>query len=194
MRKVSGLLLIATVMFAGSAFAQSVGVQVGGEGVIGKDSVKAGSPFSLDIFMSNDTVQTGFTLGFKLSGKNGLKKVTPAWSTSMEDSAFNAASNISAYNGFQDASVWDFGKLMKSVRSWDGALPDSILVGGIAMNSRWEPCDMTHYISFNFKSADAGTLCIDSAFIPPSGAWLYSNGSGSTEPEWGGLYCVTVVK
>jgi len=33
------------------------------------------------------------------------------------------------------------------------------------------------------------TICIDSAYYPPSGLWLWAGPAGSDEPLWGGPYC-----
>ena len=41
-------------------------------------------------------------------------------------------------------------------------------------------------------SADSDTLCIDSAFYPPGGEWLWATTSGNFYPDWGGPYCFHV--
>jgi|GEM_PF-4935418 len=41
-------------------------------------------------------------------------------------------------------------------------------------------------------SADGDTLCIDSAFYPPGGEWLWSTTGGLVNPDWGGPYCFHV--
>lgn len=43
-------------------------------------------------------------------------------------------------------------------------------------------------------SEDIGkTLCIDSAFYPPSGTWLWTSDAGSVVPEWDGPFCYEIV-
>ncbi|HSH00405.1 MAG TPA: hypothetical protein VLB27_10165, partial [candidate division Zixibacteria bacterium] len=103
-------------------------------------------------------------------------------------------SSILAFNGFEDKSIWDMGGLRTPVRSWDGSLPDTVLIGGVAMNKGLEPCKMTHFVSFALQADAAGTLCIDSAFVEPGGDWLFASTEGSIRPGWNGPYCVTVVK
>ncbi|HSH00416.1 MAG TPA: hypothetical protein VLB27_10220, partial [candidate division Zixibacteria bacterium] len=81
-------LAAALCLTAGAVQAQSVQVGVSGDAVIGKDSVKVGEPFTLDISISTPNAYKGFTLGFSLYGKSELKTVQHRWTTSPEDSAF----------------------------------------------------------------------------------------------------------
>lgn len=186
---------IIAISFSSSANAQEAVAKISGEGVVSADSVKAGAPFSLDIWLSNGAPQKGFTLGFAISGKDGLKTVKHAWSSNPGDSAFNPTTNILAFNGFEDASIWDMGKLMKKVTSWDGTLPDTALLGGICMNKSWEKTEaLTHYVSFALQANEPGTICVDSAYVAPGGAWLFAGPDASFAPKWDGPYCFTVVK
>ncbi len=197
-RKVAVLIVSAFVfglvsmMSPTSAYAQSAAFKVSGDGVIGEDSVQVGKDFSLDLYLTNGGKLLGFTLGFQLTGKNGLKTVThirPKDKDGKESK--DLESNITAYNGFESTTYWDMGQLQKPVYSWDGKLPDSVLLGGVAMNKGWPKTEKpTHYISIAMRANQAGSVCIDSAFIPPSGAWLFAP---KTRPEWGGEYCVTAV-
>ncbi len=192
-RRISKL-AFATLVIAGFAFggapsvqAQSAEFRVSGDGVIGQDSVQVGKDFSLDLYLTNADLVLGFTIGFEINGKNGLKSVThlrPKGSEELE-------ANISAYNGFDSTFYWDMGKLQKPVYSWDGKLPDSVLFGGVSMNKGWPKTEKpTHYISIAMRANQAGSICLDSAFIPPSGAWLFAPKTG---PAWDGEYCVTAV-
>ena len=187
-------IIAALCLITGSVSAQQVMVGVSGDGVIGKDSVKVGAPFMFDISLENKGSYKGFTLGFKLYGKDGLKKIGHQWTLSPDDSAFQASSDILAFNGFEDRSIWDMTGLQTPVFSWDGALPDTALIGGVAMNKGFEPCKLTHFVSFALEGVEAGTLCIDSAFVEPGGDWLYASTEGSARPSWNGPYCVTIVK
>ncbi|MFQ5608103.1 MAG: hypothetical protein ACE5GA_09160 [Candidatus Zixiibacteriota bacterium] len=187
------MLLAFVVTIAGSAAAQGVKMKVGGEGVIGKDSVRAGESFSFDLYMSNDGFYSGFTLGFKLYGEGGIKTVKHAWTSSPKDSAFDPSSNIHPFNGFEDKSVWDMGGFMRRVQDWDGKLPDYALIGGVAMNKGWNKCDFTHFVSFEMSANGKGKVCMDSAFVSPGGDWLYASKDGAITPGWAGPYCVTVV-
>jgi hypothetical protein len=174
------------------AVSQSVAFQISGDGVIGEDSVEVGKDFSLDLYLTNSSKLLGFTLGFQMTGKNGLKSVTHLWpQDTTGKKSKDLESNITAYNGFESTTYWDMGQLQKPVYSWDGKLPDSLLLGGVAMNKGWPKTSKpTHYVSIALKANQAGSVCIDSAFIPPSGAWLFAP---KTRPDWGGEYCVTAV-
>ncbi len=170
-----------------SSYAQQAVFKISGDAVVGDDSVLVGEEFSLDLYLSNVEKQTGFTLGFILSGKKGFKGVRHV----QPDSVLKAGANVTGQNGFENKSIWDMTGLMKPVFSWDGKLPDSILVGGIAMNKGWEKTDLERYVSIALEAKSTGQFCIDSAFIPPGGSWMYAD---QTEPVWEGPYCFTVVK
>ena len=197
-RKILALAVICMVVGGPSMSARAQGsdsvfsavrLEVSGEGAIGKDKIKAGAPFSVDLYASNGGEQSGFTLGFQFTGKDGLKSVVHIFDKDA-DSAVYHLSSINAYNGFEDRSIWDLGGIQKRVDSWDGTLPDSALVGGISMNNVWGVTAEKKYFSFEMIAISAGTLCIDSAYIPPGGAWMYAPGPN---PAWGGPYCFKVV-
>lgn len=188
-RMVVGALTVVSVALSGasSVHSQVAAFEVSGDGAIGKDSVQVGKDFSLDLYLSNGGPVSGFTLGFQITGKNGLKSITHLWPKDVKD----PASNISAYNGFDSTTYWDFGKLQKPVYSWDGKLPDSVLIGGVSMNKGWPKTkEPTHYLSIAMRANQPGSICIDSVYIPPSGAWLFSP---EPSPSWAGEYCVTAV-
>ncbi|MFQ5606451.1 MAG: hypothetical protein ACE5GA_00785 [Candidatus Zixiibacteriota bacterium] len=168
-------------------YAQQALFKVSGEGAIGEDSILVGKEFSLDLYLSNVSMQAGFTLGFILSAKKGLKGVQHI----QPDSVTTAGMNVVGHNGFDDKSVWDLTGLKAPVYSWDGKLPDSILIGGIALNAGWDKTDLKRYVSIALKASSAGQLCVDSAFIPPGGSWMYAD---QTEPVWEGPYCFAAVK
>lgn len=169
-----------------SSNAQQAIFKISGDAVVGEDSIVVGEEFSLDLYLSNVEKQSGFTLGFVLSGKKGFKGVRHV----QPDSVLTAGENVRAHNGFEDKSIWDMTGIMKPVFSWDGKLPDSILIGGIAMNKGWEKTDLERYVSITMEALSTGQFCIDSSFIPPGGSWMYAD---QTEPVWEGPYCFTVV-
>ncbi|MCH9031695.1 MAG: hypothetical protein IIB00_05490 [candidate division Zixibacteria bacterium] len=197
-RKILALAVICMAVgsFAISARAQAtdslvsaVRVEVSGEGAIGKDKIESGVPFNMDVYASNGSKRSGFTLGFQFTGKDGLKSVVHIFDKDADSASYHLSS-ISAYNGFEDRSIWDLGGLQRRVDSWDGNLPDSALVGGICMNNVWGVTTEKKYFSFEMIAVGAGTLCIDSAYIPPGGAWMFAPGSN---PSWEGPYCFEVV-
>jgi len=54
--------------------------------------------------------------------------------------------------------------------------------------------DIGYLITTEFPHAAAGdAVCLDSAFIPPAGHWLWGYGDGNeVAPEWDGPHCFTV--
>lgn len=177
---------LSSLAFCGTVSAQEAKFTVGGEGAVGKDSVVVGAPFELQLNLSNTVKQNGYTLGFVFNGKSGLKNITHL----TPDSAESTSDNVVFLNGFEGKGIWDMGGPQKRAQSWDGELPDSLLIGGVGMNKGWPKSDLTHYVSILMKANGVGQLCIDSVYIDPGGDWLYVPGP---VPVWAGEYCVTVV-
>lgn len=104
------------------------------------------------------------------------------------------------------ADVWTFGGPLSSV-DFDSLLPEQYLTGGATspgggfMQAALTPI-LTFDVSFGF---DEGVFCIDSAFFPPAGDWLFSYPTGVLKPGFFGgggdlavggerpaAFCVTV--
>ncbi|MDH3891719.1 MAG: hypothetical protein OEV49_11600 [candidate division Zixibacteria bacterium] len=84
---------------------------------------------------------------------------------------------------------------------WDGAGCDSVRFGGSVMVGTGLPPGFfgpVYYITVDFddNSAFIGeTFCLDSAYCPPSGNWMWSYGSavGAFPPDWDGPHCFDLV-
>ncbi len=92
--------------------------------------------------------------------------------------------------------VWDMTDLLVPETDMDGISPDTIFPGGLAMNNGLQPGPLEHMMSLYFTPTSAassgavGTICIDSSFVPPSGAFLFSDAGGKTFPiDIEGPYC-----
>ena len=187
----TGIFLVALV--SGSAMAASVSLELSGPGVVNESTIKAGKMVSVDMYIENDVVRTGFTLGLSLVSKD-IKSVIHVTDTS---GGLNENGDIKGYNGFDDKSIWDLFGVKPVERDWDGVLPDLIGFGGVSVRGKYEPTELKKVISIDLIVPESGTLVIDSAFFPPGGKWLFASPQKIAEPEtpqWGGPYKITVVK
>jgi hypothetical protein len=80
-----------------------------------------------------------------------------------------------------------------------GSGADTLGLGGSVMMGTGLPPgfdEFSRWIQVETHVEDIGkTICIDSAFYPPSGAWYWNwSGRGSTVPEWSGPHCYTIVE
>jgi len=192
-RNILTVALILLVFAAASATATSVKMALSGKGAVNETAIKAGEPVSVDIILENDTVFTGFTMGFKLTSPS-LKEIIHV---SDSGGGLNEAGDIKGHNGWQDQSVWDLNGVFVRETDWDGRLPDTIGFGGLSVKQKYSAHKPEKKLSFDIMVPGTGVLVIDSAFFPPGGKWLYSAPARlgpSLAPEWGGPYKFEVVK
>ncbi len=177
---------------AGSVWAGSVGIKISGPGAVNDSTIKAGEKVSVDIYVANDTVFTGFSLGFKLVSPT-IKEIIHVADSG---NGLNDRGDVKGHNGWEDKSVWDFGGVFAVETDWDGKLPDLLGFGGLCIKQKYEPHEMKKVLSFDMIVPEAGPITIDSAFFPPGGAWLFSAPppGGAEQPDWLGPYNFTVVK
>ena len=185
--------LLLSLVATGAAAAGSVDMRISGPGAVNDSTIKVGEKVSVDIYCSNDTLRTGFTLGFKLVS-NDIKNVVHV---ADKGNGLNDNGDVKGYNGWHDKSVWDFAGVMTVERSWDGKLPDTLGIGGLSIKKGYSAEKVTKKISFDIMVPEAGTLVIDSAYFPPGGKWLFSSPprvAPAESPMWGGPYKFKVVK
>lgn len=176
------------MLLAISAMATSVSIEVSGPGVVNDSTIKAGEKVSFDVYIENDQEFTCFTLGFKI-GSNDIAAVTH-----IADSGkgHNPHGDVKAFNGFEDASIWDLGGMHVVESNWDGKLPELIGFGGLAAFKKYTPHDRAKTMSWDMSVGSPGTIVVDSSFFPPGGLWVF--GQPKHIPEWGGPYIFQVVE
>ncbi len=181
------------VMAFGSIQATSIELKLSGPGAVGDATIKAGKPVSVDIIIENDTIFTGFTMGFKIFSPD-LKKIVHVADSG---NGLNERGDVKGYNGWHDDSVWDLKGIFVRETDWDGNLPDTLGFGGLSVKKRYTAHKAEKKLSFEIMVPEPGTLVIDSSFYPPGGKWLYSAPAriGSTiSPDWNGPYQFKVIK
>lgn len=185
---ISALLVLALVAMS---TASEITMKLSGPGAIDSTTIKAGKPVSVDIYIRNDSLYTGFSIGFSIKSKD-IKKVIHIADTA---GGVNENGDIKGYNGWQDRSIWNFG-LYAVEKDWDGELPELLGFGGLCVQREYGPHENQKCLSFEVIFPEPGTVVIDSAFYPPGGRWLFAgpNASAAHEPDWGGPYKFKVVK
>lgn len=186
------VLAVASLLGAG-ALAASISVELSGEGAVDPNTIRAGEPVTLDIYIENDEPRAGMTMGFRLHSTNIMEIVH----VKAPGEGLNDSGDVKGYNGFGDASVWDLFGMFVVERSWDGKLPDTIGFGGVCNEQTYDPHEREKKLSFEIIVPEPGTLVMDSSYYPPSGIWMFSsrpNTIPSEHPEWEGPYKFQVVK
>ncbi|MBU8932996.1 MAG: dockerin type I repeat-containing protein [candidate division Zixibacteria bacterium] len=134
--------------------------------------------FIINMFNSTGDVVAGMSNGFEVYSKAGA-----SWTPITYDSAGGLDNyfNLGVFTG-------GFGI--------DGSGADTCYIGGVAMTGGVPNGydDVVLTVSTQVSCAhDGDTLCIDSAFFPPSGTWLWNLVSiGSHYPQWDGPHCFEI--
>jgi hypothetical protein len=136
---------------------------------------------SLDIYIENDVVLGGMSLGFKIwcpvkltyaqlpesygpEPGNGWLVINPGSRLDPPDHAF------------------DMTGLLISEQNVDGLLHDTVLFGGVALMRGLQPGPLEKMFSIYFTAQPtmwcAGYLCIDTAFVPPAGDFIFTDADG----------------
>nr|MBN2277291.1 thrombospondin type 3 repeat-containing protein [candidate division Zixibacteria bacterium] len=168
--------------------------RAGAEPQIAVDTLQAGIPFTVDIYISdnvNDIV--GYSLPFHFFSPDGSIDYAEHWNvggfsavTIGGDGVSYNDSSILMPNGYD--TVWNMVNRWHGFR-WDGVLPDTINHAAASSNGWPAGTDETLIIKFAFKIDQGGTFCIDSIRHPNSVYdWLFD------EPaSFGGPYCWQVI-
>lgn len=193
----NALKVVCTALFfltfgVSSALASSVSMGISGPGAVNDSTIKVGEKVSVDIFIANDTIFKGFSIGFTVKSPT-IKSVVHVVDSGK---GLNDGGDIKGYNGWNDKSIWDFGGVFAVERDWDGELPELLGFGGLCVKKKYESHDLAKVLSFEMIVPEAGEIIIDSSFFPPGGTWMFSSPppGRAEEPDWMGPYTFKVVK
>ncbi len=190
--KILVLSLFGVLFFNSFGYTGQVQVKISGKGAVNDSTIKAGEPVSMDIYIENDSLFTGFSLGFALTSPD-IKKVIHV---SDKGNGLNKNGDVKGYNGWQDKSIWNYGGVFVVERDWDGKLPELLGFGGLCIQREYKPHKLQKCLSFDLIIPTPGTITVDSSFYPPGGTWLFAAPKpGATQtPQWGGPYTYKVIK
>ena len=162
--KLLGVSVLLVAALAAMSAAGEGTMKLSGPGTVDATTIKAGEPVSIDIYIRNDSLYTGFSMGFSMTSKD-MKNIIH-----VADSAggINETGDIKGYNGWEDKSIWNFG-LFAVEKDWDGELPELLGFGGLCVQREYQPHESHKCLSIDMIFPEPGTIVIDSAFYPPGG-------------------------
>ncbi len=153
-------------------------------GTYGQQKIKAGPECWFDLRMINNTswIIGGFTNGIEISSPDGA-----TWTTAWADTIPGLT------------SIFDAGAFLNYF-GVDGSGADTLGYGGVAIfGPGLAPGADMEPFSGHFGPIDSTdgfkTVCVDSAYYPPAGVWLWGTGGGINEqvyPDWNGPQCYEV--
>jgi hypothetical protein len=183
MKRVPLLLALILTLSFGNAFA---GMSLDNEDfTYNVDTIGVGMPVSFDLRFTEleGAPLPGGTNGFQVYSPDGAQW-TPI-----------------AYTAVVDMSV--YWTLVFSINPFSitGEGADTVGFGGSKMTGLGVPAnfdEVTYNISTSVtdEAYDGLTLCLDTAFYPPSGLWKWAYGGtiGAVFPSWSGPHCYTIYK
>jgi len=184
------ILLSALLVVSAQAFGQAVVLDSVGSGSLRlPDSIMTGDTVKFYIRFNNNTAQNivAFSNGFRIYSTDGAQ-----WTQSSIDTLSNASAR-----GW--GKIQMDGGIFFNFISADGQLGDTVGLGGYAVGAG-VPAG-TNNLAAVIKIGPIPTgsayhqkhICIDTAYYPPGGEWLWSDPIGnSLIATWPGPYCYTV--
>ncbi|MBU8934867.1 MAG: T9SS type A sorting domain-containing protein [candidate division Zixibacteria bacterium] len=154
------------------------------DGAVSPTQIAIERPVKFHIRVTNNTSDdaSGILHGFRVYSPDGAQ-----WSYTSIDTT-----GTLGFDQF-DLAVFSYGINV------DGAPADTVAFGGLTLTHSGLTSgfdDVAYTISLgSFEASDIGkTICIDSAFFPPAGRWVWSvEGQNAYSPPFGGPYCYTIV-
>ena len=169
LRRMAGIFLVALGL-CGTLLAGTIDLGISGPGMINDSTVRVGEPVSVDIYVENDSVFTGFTFGFRVMSDDVAEIVHVADS----GKGLNPGGDIKGHNGWEDHSIWNFGGVYAVTTDWNSRLPDTIGFGGLSVQQNYKPHQRMKVLSFEIVVPEAGTVVVDSSYFPPGGKWMFA--------------------
>lgn len=156
------------------------------------DTLLVDVPSYIAINIENDYSLNAMQFGFILYSPDGV-----TWQWDAQPDGFGPTySAVTIVPGSRADINWELLKTVSEV-NMDGIPTDSLLMAFVALVNRMDPGPLQHCLSMHLTPQSAGgglaTLCIDSAWIPPAGSFLFNaDPGGSAVPQFSGPYCFPV--
>jgi hypothetical protein len=156
------------------------------------DTIYVSSRYQFQVLIENDVSLAGMSLGFKISSENG---VTWSWDSRPGGYPDDGLAAVTIIPGSRmDENPWDLTGHVITETNVDGISSDTIIMGGVAMMmgldaGQLEPMYAVHFTPTGLTTGEVGMICIDSAFVPPSGRFCFVTPGPVIDPSINGPYC-----
>ncbi len=184
------------IMSGGSAWAANI-LAIGVDSPTNGDTILAGVPVQITILMENDFEIDGWSAGFIVSSSDPL---TWTWDD-QPDGLGNPPRIMTVVPGSRADINWDLivGTNLYEPEIDQGISPDSVTCYGVSFgNPGMAAGPLAHQFTLHFTIDDIPpgevfTLCLDTAWMPPSTNTSYHGQSQSAVPEFNGPFCFPVI-
>ncbi len=167
------------------------------------DTLTTGSNYEFRIWLENDFLLSAIQLGMQIYSPTGA---TWSWNTQTGGYGPNGQGTGGQYvTGVAGSrmdppdTTWDMSGFIVAEKNVDGLSPDTLFPGGMAVWNGLPAGPSEHVMSFHFTPNDTGTagpvgmICIDSAYVPPAGKFIFVDASAVTYvPTINGPFCFPI--
>ena len=167
------------------------------------ETLITGGQYEFRIWLENDFLLQAIQLGMRVYSPTGA---TWSWNTQTggygPDGQGSGGQYVTVVPGSRmdpPDTVWDMSGFIVAEKNVDGISPDTLFPGGMALWHGLPAGALQHMMSFHFTPNDTGTvgpvgmICIDSAYIPPGGKFIFVDASAVTYiPTIAGPFCFPI--
>jgi hypothetical protein len=162
-----------------------------------------GTPINYQMWigMENDVALGGMSLGFRIFSADGVSWVYDAQVDGLGPGGPNtglaAVTVVPGCRMDPPDDIFDMTGLLITEKDVDGLVDDTIVFGGVSLfdsllAGAQEEMIMVHFTPGGLAYEQVGTMCFDSAFVPPAANWVFTNTAGTTFPPAITQVCFTV--
>jgi hypothetical protein len=163
------------------------------------DTLVVGGFYKMRIFIENNFQIYGMTTGYRMWPNGDV-----LWKYTAQEEGHGPIYSSITVNPMSRMWPVDFvfdaeKKLIVQDFRMDLEGADTIFIGGLALHKGLTVGPLEHMLSWHFRvtgpptNGDVGTLCFDSAFVPPYGTFAFFDNEGWVYiPEWSGQICLPV--
>jgi len=148
------------------------------------DTIYAEKDLDIDIYFENDVRLGAMTIGLRFFSSDGI-----TWQWHNNYPPYNSWDYYSYVpdSRMPGPEIWDMAMGVPTIYDGDGISPDTISFGGTAMTQGLMPGPLEHMLSYHLTvsipdNVNVYEFCIDSAFIPPAGPFVFRDMSGNALP------------
>jgi hypothetical protein len=169
------------------------------------DTILAGREYTIRVWLESSVALGGIQLGIRLYSPDGA-----AWSWNPQPDGYgpdgpgSGQQVVTVVPGCRmdpTEEVWDMTDLLVMENDIDGFSPDTIFIGGASLWNSLPAGYLEHMMSLHLtatsvgEASPIGTICADSAFIPPAGSFIFIDALTSLPliPEIDGPFCWPVM-
>jgi hypothetical protein len=167
------------------------------------DTLYIGGQYQFRVSLENDFQLAAIQLGLQIYSTTGA-----AWSWVTQPDGYGPggqgtggqyATVVTGSRLDPPETTLDLSGLIVAEKNMDGVSPDTVFPGGMAQWNGIPSGALEHMLSLHFTPTDTGsvgpvgTICIDSAYVPPAGKFIFVDAAAVTYvPAIAGPFCYPV--